>query len=173
MSMARKSLISSHHLWRHWREAKHVHLLFFLLGCCSFDICVRVFGLGPLSAGCLHMEWDGMRMFIYVSCQGYHLSNCSTQYSVSHMFIKITWDEIGGRVGINRGRKAPYFTRHFDGFLHSFHGLALHGSMVSRTPSFITYPSQCMKLHVNVRRISTPRTFHKSGTKVNRCVCGE
>jgi hypothetical protein len=33
--------------------------------------------------------------------------------------------EVGGRVGINRGRKAPYFTRHFVVFLHSFHGLAL------------------------------------------------
>jgi hypothetical protein len=32
------------------------------------------------------------------------------------MFIKITWDEVGGRVDTNRGRKAPYFTRHFDGF---------------------------------------------------------
>jgi hypothetical protein len=32
------------------------------------------------------------------------------------MFIKITWDEVGGRVGISRGRKTPYFPRHFDGF---------------------------------------------------------
>jgi hypothetical protein len=39
--------------------------------------------------------------------------------------IKVTWDEVGGRVGINRGRKSPYFTRHFEVFLHSFHGLAL------------------------------------------------
>jgi hypothetical protein len=34
-------------------------------------------------------------------------------------------NEVGGRVGINRGMKAPYFTRHFEVFLHSFHGLAL------------------------------------------------
>jgi hypothetical protein len=42
--------------------------------------------------------------------------------------ITITWDEVGGRVGINHGRKASYFTRHFDGFpapipwFHWFHG---------------------------------------------------
>jgi hypothetical protein len=32
------------------------------------------------------------------------------------VFIKIVWDEVGCRVGINRWRKAPYFTRHFAGF---------------------------------------------------------
>jgi hypothetical protein len=59
-------------------------------------------------------------------------------YSVSHMFIKITWDEVGGRVGINRGRKAPYFTRHFAGF-PAFIPWFSTCSMVSRIPSFITY----------------------------------
>jgi hypothetical protein len=47
-------------------------------------------------------------------------------------------------VGINRGRKAPYFTRHFEVFLHSFHGLALVPWFHSL--SFITYrirPCQC------------------------------
>jgi hypothetical protein len=53
------------------------------------------------------------------------------------MFIKITWDEVGGRVGINRGRKAPYFTRHFDGFPALIPSST--GSMVSLIPSFITY----------------------------------
>jgi hypothetical protein len=55
------------------------------------------------------------------------------------MFIKITWDEVGGRVGINRGRKAPYFTRHFDGFPALIPWFST-GSMVSLIPSFITYP---------------------------------
>jgi hypothetical protein len=53
------------------------------------------------------------------------------------MFIKITWDEVGGRVGINRGRKAPYFTRHFDGFPALIPWFST-GSMVSLIPSFIT-----------------------------------
>jgi hypothetical protein len=71
------------------------------------------------------------------------------------VFIKITRDEVGGRVGINRGRKAPYFTRHFDGFpargrkapyfTRHFDGFPAlipwfsTGSMVSLIPSFITY----------------------------------
>jgi hypothetical protein len=54
------------------------------------------------------------------------------------MFIKITWDEVGGRVGINCGRKAPYFTLHFDGFSALIPWLCT-GSMVSLIPSFITY----------------------------------
>jgi hypothetical protein len=54
------------------------------------------------------------------------------------MFIKITWDEVGGRVGINRGRKAPYFTRHFVGFSALIPWFST-GSMVSLIPSFITY----------------------------------
>jgi hypothetical protein len=52
------------------------------------------------------------------------------------MFIKITWDEVGGRVGINRGRKAPYFTRHFDGFPALIPWLST-GSMV--LPILIVY----------------------------------
>jgi hypothetical protein len=55
------------------------------------------------------------------------------------MFIKITWDEVGGRVGINRGRKAPYFTRHFD-WLPALIPWFSTGSMVSLIPGFITYP---------------------------------
>jgi hypothetical protein len=54
------------------------------------------------------------------------------------MFIKITWDEVGGRVGMNRGRKAAYFTWHFDGFPALIPWFST-GSMVSLIPSFITY----------------------------------
>jgi hypothetical protein len=54
------------------------------------------------------------------------------------MFNKITWEEVGGRVGINRGRKAPYFTRHFDGFPALIPWFST-GSMVSLIPSFLTY----------------------------------
>jgi hypothetical protein len=49
--------------------------------------------------------------------------------------IKITWDEV---VGINHGRNAPYFTRHFDGFPALIPRFCT-GSMVSLIPSFITY----------------------------------
>jgi hypothetical protein len=38
----------------------------------------RVFGLGARSAGCLHMERDGMRMFIYVAQRGILLARHST-----------------------------------------------------------------------------------------------
>jgi hypothetical protein len=58
--------------------------------------------------------------------------------NVSHKFIKITWDEVDGRVGINRGRKAPYFTRYFDGFPALIPWFSTV-SMVSLIPSFITY----------------------------------
>jgi hypothetical protein len=54
-----------------------------------------------------------MRMFIYVEQIFYaaKATTCQTtahsQCSVSHMFIKITWDEVGSRAGTNRGRKSP------------------------------------------------------------------
>jgi hypothetical protein len=95
-------------------------------------------------AGCLHMEWDGMRMCIYVEqrFQAAKATTCQTaahsQCSVSYMFIIITWDEVGGRVCISRGSKAPYFTRHFDG-LPALIPWFSTGSMVSMIPSFITY----------------------------------
>jgi hypothetical protein len=57
------------------------------------------------------------------------------------MFIKITWDWVGGRVGINRGRKAPYFMRHLDGFPALIPWFST-GSIVSLIPSFITYRVQ-------------------------------
>jgi hypothetical protein len=71
------------------------------------------------------------------------------------MFIKITWVEVGGRVGINRGRKAPYFTV----FLHSFNGLALvpwfHWfQALSPTVSHVPRPASCLKLSVLLNNIN-------------------
>jgi hypothetical protein len=65
--------------------------------------------------------------------------------------IKITWDEVGGRVGINHGRKAPYFTRHFEVFLHSFRGLAL-------VPWFHLFQALSPTIHNCFARIVTHQT---------------
>jgi hypothetical protein len=61
-------------------------------------------------------------------------------------------------VGINRGRKAPYFTRHFKVFLHSFHGLAL----VPRTSYQMELRNgTCMKLtRDGIDNIKTLRNYH-------------
>jgi hypothetical protein len=59
----------------------------------------------------------------------------------------MTWDEVGGRVGINRGRNAPYFTLHFDGFPALIPWFST-GSMVSLIPSFITYQKPLLLLVV-------------------------
>jgi hypothetical protein len=158
MSVARKSPISSVHLWRQntcicyffllligcgFKISTGAALLTFLFFCAGFWAW-RAFG-GLLAHEMrrdenVHLHWAKI-----LSCWGYHLSDCSTftMYSVSHMFIKITWDEVGGRgwryrLGINRGRNAPYFTRHFDGYPALIPWFST-GSMVSLIPSFITY----------------------------------
>jgi hypothetical protein len=85
-----------------------------------------------------------MRLFIYVEKDSKLLRLPLVRLQHTHNVVyptcslKLPGPRFGGRVGINRGRKASYFTRHFGGFPALIPWFST-GSMVSLIPSFITY----------------------------------